>query len=390
MEKIRSFAIIFLLLCAIAVVPVQAGEDEAGAPLSPESSGDSTGSEPAAPGDDPPTGGDDPADDETKAEGEGDDEQAQPLSLTTSSFSSPTLGSRKLGQSVVDDLGKKKVWPHKLPVWGQKILDLGVDFPDPYGVSIIGTYLSQELKISDLAVSFDDGQTYQPFDWVEFPGSGNSTYSVETKIDAWLFPFMNVFAVVGYVKGNGNVPVGLPIEPLLDTLGHGHLCPDSGPLRPQFCDDVIMLDALPEYYGYNAGIGTVLAMGWKGFFVTFPISYVYSDMSNLEYTVTALTVETLLGHTFKMGNGMLMEIFIGGSYLNTTNSITNVFNLPLSEIDGTLLDVDIQYQIDETNTDKWNYVVGGQFQFSKAWALQALVGFGGTREQYTLAVTYRW
>ena len=91
-----------------------------------------------------------------------------------------------------------------------------------------------------------------------------------------------------------------------------------------------------------------------------------------------------------MGNGMLMELFIGGSYLDTTNSITNVFNLPLSEIDGTLIDVDIQYQIDETNTDKWNYVVGGQFQFSMAWAVQALVGFGGTRDQYTLGVNYRW
>ena len=151
-----------------------------------------------------------------------------------------------------------------------------------------------------------------------------------------------------------------------------------------------MLDALPDYYGYNAGIGAVLAMGWKGFFVTFPLSYIYSDMSNLEYTVTALNLETLIGHTFKMGSGMLMEIYIGGNYLNTTNSITNVFNLPLSEVDGTLDDIDIQYQIDETNTVKWNYVVGGQFQFSKAWSLQAQIGFGGAREQYTLAGVYRW
>ena len=291
---------------------------------------------------------------------------------------------------MLDDKGKKKVWPHKLPVWGQKILDLGVDFPDPYGVSVIGTYLNQDLEISDLKVSFDDGQSYQPFDWVQFPGGGNTTYSVETKIDAWILPFLNVFALAGYVNGTGNVPVGLPIEPLLDTLGHGHLCPDSGPFRPQFCDDVIMLDALPDYYGYNAGIGAVLAMGWKGFFVTFPISYIYSDMSNLEYTVTALNRETLIGHTFNMGSGMLMEIYIGGNYLNTTNSITNVFNLPLSEVDGTLDDIDIQYQIDETNTVKWNYVVGGQFQFNQRWSLQCQIGFGGAREQYTLGGVYRW
>jgi hypothetical protein len=318
------------------------------------------------------------------------DEKDPAIPLGPSSFTYATLGDRQLGQPVVDVVGRKKVWPHKLPIFGQKVLDLGIDFPNPYGISVIGTYLSQDLEISNLRVSFDEGQTYQPFDWVQFPGSEASNYTVETKIDAWLFPFMNLFAIAGYVDGTGVVPVGLPVEPLLDTLGHGHLCPDSGPLRPEFCNDVILFDALPDYSGYNVGIGTVLAMGWKGFYVAVPITYVWSDLSNLEQIVGTLTVETLLGHTFKLGGGMLIEGFIGGMYLDAASTITNTVTLPLSGIDPSLSDVDLPYKIDEYNKDKWNYIVGGQFQFSQKWAMQCQIGFGGSRQQYTLTGVYRW
>jgi hypothetical protein len=381
----RSLVIVLSLLFAVVVFPVQAGETGAGLPTQGESLIDSgneaTSQESPAPSDDPPADRAEPAGGEKAAEDGADHEEDPAITLIPSSFTYPTLSDRDLGQPVVNAAGQKKVWPHTLPVWGQKVLDLGIDFPDPYGVSMIGTYLSQEVEISDLRVSFDDGQTYQPFDWVQFPGSEVSTYSFETKIDAWLFPFMNLFALAGYVDGTGVVPVGLPVEPLLDTLGHGHLCPDSGPFRPDFCDDVILFDALPDYYGYNVGLGTVLAMGWKGFYVAVPITYVWSDMSNLEQTVETLTVETLIGHTFKLGGGM---------YLDAATNITNTTTLPLSEIDPSLDDVDIDYKIDEVNKDKWNYIVGGQFQFSEHWAMQCQIGFGGSRQQYTLTGVYRW
>jgi len=383
-----------LLVGALAVIPVHAGETETGSRLQggfPLDSGSEAASqESTTPGDDPPTEGGDEAEGEKSVEEEEGDEKDPAIPLGPSSFSYATLANRVLGQPVVDAAGQKKVWPHKLPVWGQKVLDLGIEFPDPYGISVIGTYLSQDLEISDLRVSFDDGQTYQPFDWVQFPGSEASNYSVETKIDAWLFPFMNLFALAGYVDGTGVVPVGLPVEPLLDTLGHGHLCPDSGPLRPDFCNDVILFDALPDYYGYNVGLGTVLAMGWKSFYVAVPITYVWSDLSNLKQTIGTLTVEALFGHTFKLGGGMLIEAFIGGMYLDAASTITNTITLPLSEIDPSLDDVDIDYKIDESNKDRWNYIVGGQFQFSQNWAMQCQIGFGGSRQQYTLTGVYRW
>jgi hypothetical protein len=393
MTFIRKLVITFVLFGGLGVIPVDAGGTGTSDP-SPgdpqlDSGGEAPSQESRPPGDDPPTEGGDETGGEKSTEEKAGGENAPAIPLGPSSFTYPTLAHRDLGQPVVDVAGRKKVWPHKLPIFGQKVLDLGIDFPDPYGLSVIGTYLSQDLEISDLRVSFDEGQSYQPFDWVQFPGSEASNYTVETKVDAWLFPFMNLFALAGYVDGAAVVPVGLPVEPLLDTLGHGHLCPD-GPLRPDFCNDVIMLDAYPDYDGYNVGLGTVLAMGWKSFYLAVPITYVWSDMSNLEQTVGTLTVEALFGHTFQLGGGMLIEAFIGGMYLDASTDITNTTTLPLSEIDPALNDVDIHYKIKEFNKDKWNYIVGGQFQFSEHWAMQCQIGFGGSRQQYTLTGVYRW
>jgi hypothetical protein len=64
-----------------------------------------------------------------------------------------SIGDRENGEHVKDDDGSKKIWPHKLPFLGQKVISLGYDLPDPYGVALIGSYVEQSLQISNLRVS---------------------------------------------------------------------------------------------------------------------------------------------------------------------------------------------------------------------------------------------
>jgi len=68
----------------------------------------------------------------------------------------PTLGDRKHGEHVIDDNGDEKIWPHKLPFLGQKVISLGYDLPEPYGISVVVTELEQTLQISNLRVSTGD------------------------------------------------------------------------------------------------------------------------------------------------------------------------------------------------------------------------------------------
>jgi len=307
-----------------------------------------------------------------------------------------TLGNRERGEHVKDEAGSKKIWPHKLPFLGQKVISLGYDLPDPYGVSVIGSFIEQSLQISNLRVSTGDasGPYVSVSDFVSFGQSGAEALAIEAKFDFWLFPFMNIFFVAGAMDGDAIIPLTVGIEGALDFLGRGGLCPDNPPipaLRPGFCDQSIPITAKPKYDGTNWGIGTVLAGGWRHYFVAIPLTYVYSDLSNLKDNIKTFNAEILLGRTFDLQHpDRQIEMFIGGSYLDATQEISNSIVLPLSEIDPSLNDAEIFYEIHEVNTDKWNYIVGGNFQLSKKWSFATQIGFGGSRDQLTLTGTYRW
>jgi hypothetical protein len=309
-----------------------------------------------------------------------------------------TLGDRKKGEHVKDEDGNDKIWPHKLPFLGQKVTSMGYDLPNPYGVAVIGSYIDQALQISNLRVSTSgtvDGPYVSVDDFVSFGASEAQALAIEAKYDFWLWPFLNVFVVAGkLVDGQAVVPLTVGIEGALDFLGLGAICPDNPPipsLRPDFCDQSVPITAEPEYDGTNVGVGIVLAGGWKHYFVAIPLTYVYSDLSNLKDNITTFNAEILLGRTFKMKHPeRQFELFIGGNYLDATQEIKNSIILPLSDTDPSLPDVEIFYEIHEVNKDKWNYIFGGNFQINRRWDLAFQVGFGGSRDQGTLTATYRW
>jgi len=100
-----------------------------------------------------------------------------------------SLGDREHGDHVQDEHGNDKIWPHKLPFLGQKVISLGYDLPNPYGVAVIGSYVEQSLKISNLRVSTSgtaDGPYVSVNDFVTFGQSEAEALAVEAKFDFWL------------------------------------------------------------------------------------------------------------------------------------------------------------------------------------------------------------
>jgi len=331
------------------------------------------------------------AQDESSTSGDSSDGSGPP---PTHQFA--TLGDRDPGEHVLDETGNKKIWPHKLPFLGQKVISIGYDLPDPYGGSAIASLVEQSLQISNLRVSTGDasGPYVSVDDFVSFGQSEAEALAIEAKFDFWLLPFMNVFLVAGKMDGDAIVPLEVGVEGALDFLGRGALCPDNPPipsLRPDFCDESVPLTAKPKYTGTNWGIGTILAGGWRHYFVAIPLTYVYTDLSNLSDNIKTFNAEILIGRTFDLRHPeRQFDFFIGGDYLDATQEIKNSIVLPLSDVDPSLPDQTIFYEIHEVNTDKWNYIVGANFQLTKKWTFATQIGFGGSRDQFTLTGSYRW
>jgi hypothetical protein len=50
----------------------------------------------------------------------------------------------------------------------------------------------------------------------------------------------------------------------------------------------------------------------------------------------------------------------------------------------------VEYSLDKRPKDKWNFLVGGQYQLSKSWMFRAEVGFLSSRTHVIAGAQYRF
>jgi hypothetical protein len=97
-------------------------------------------------------------------------------------------------------------WDRALPFFAQRVIDKGYNLPNPYdiGYSYFNGY--QRYQLSNLAVSAGNNPL-RPADFVQFQQSRIHNVSNQVQVGAWLFPFMNVYGIVGNVEGSGSIDI---------------------------------------------------------------------------------------------------------------------------------------------------------------------------------------
>ena len=283
-----------------------------------------------------------------------------------------------------------RVWTRTLPFLGQKVVDKGYDLPLPIGLGVTYVDINQDLELTDLFVGFNGGDL-EGFDFVSFENSNSDTRSFQLKVDAWLFPFLNVFGMYGKVDGSVDLDVFLDGNLILDRRGTD--C--SRPLvRPPLCDALEdQVISFPVRAGVDVetwGFGTVLAGGWKGWFATIPISVTYAEPKDRVADGSSLTVTPRFGRLLDLGNLGSMAVFVGGNYLDSDVTIDGSFTFPGDEIPA-LEGLTLDYRIDEQNTDHWNIVTGFNWDISKrlSWSAE-YNGFTGSREAFISSLNLRF
>lgn len=297
-----------------------------------------------------------------------------------SDVSIPNIGFDRPGEQ---QEAPPRVWPYRLPFLAQKVVDQGYDLPIPYGVSLTAVDIEQDIVVEDLAVSFDGGER-SPYDFVSFENTYVQNQSFQLKADAWLFPFLNVFGLLGNVSGDVSSDVNLDGNTLLDQIGA-----DCDRIIPPL-ECLLLRDknlVLPIRVDVNNvtsyGFGAVLAGGWKGWFAALPISVSYTKGKQSITHGRNLTITPRIGRMFNLGNKGNLSLFVGGNHLESDLEIEGVFDVPDTEIQ-------IDYRIKQQNLDPWNVVVGLNWEFSRhiAWSLE-YNGFTGSREAWISALSFR-
>jgi hypothetical protein len=290
-----------------------------------------------------------------------------------------------IGFDAVDDQGEdaSRVWDRALPFFAQKVVDEGYDLPFPYGVGLIYANVDQEMFLDGLQVGIN-GADQEPFDFVEFQNASANNDTLQFKADAWLFPFMNIFGLVGKLEGKAPMDVILDGNGMLDQLGTD--C--SGIVSPPLCglleDKTFTLPIEAPFSGKTYGVGTVLAGGWNNWFVALPISVTYADMDTTETDGTALTVTPRFGRVLNLGRKGNLALYAGGNYLEADFTVTGQVSTP----DGLLT---IDYTIDQSNKDRWNALLGFNWDINRhlSWSAE-YNGFTGSREALISSISWRF
>ena len=293
----------------------------------------------------------------------------------------PNLEERELGEPNLDEEGERVIWKQKLPFFAQKVVDLGFELPNAYGVAIVPARIRQDLILQNLAIGVN-GPPDREIDFVDFGTPSVENSALQLKLDAWVLPFLNVFTTVGVFDGDANIPLQFEGSDLFPNV-----CSIT-PNNP-VCVRTYSAVAKPQYEGTNVSLGMTLAMGWDRFFVVLPMTYVWTDVDIINETVTALNITPRIGMTGDAGDRGTIAVFIGATYLRAEVDITGEIELetPGGPVGDTTT---LSYRISQRNKDRWNALIGFNWEMNKAWSVTAEAGFGGSRENFIAGVTYRF
>ena len=290
-----------------------------------------------------------------------------------------------IGFDIEDGRGdqEQRWWDHKMPFLAQKVIDKGYDLPLPYGFKLSYVNVDQEQILTNLRVGFN-GSEQVPLDWVRFENARSKNDSVQLIFDTWVFPFMNVFGILGRLDGKAPMDIYIEGNGMLDQLEIDCSRPGNVAACKLLEDREFHLPIAANFEGNNYGIGVNFAGGWKGFFFTLPMIWVYADMDDTNTNGIVFSASPRAGKVFNLEDKGNLALYVGGSYLNSD-----------LEADGSYpvdaLNLSIDYRIDQENKDPWNLVLGANWDLNNRWSIHAEYnGFIGSRETWMGSATWRF
>ena len=249
------------------------------------------------------------------------------------------------------------------PLMAEEALQRGYELPLPYGAALVLTGLAnREIEVTDVRLGLEGNPGTSISDFVHL-GSSSDVFNANLKLDVFVLPFFNVYALLGYVHNESDTTANIT----LTTPG-----PGGG-------DVVFERTIATELDGVIGGLGFALAGGYQNFFLVADCSYIRSDLG-FDDDFTAVIATVRAGYQGDLG-GLPLQMWFGVGSWDTAATAVGHTDLPGG---GRFV-----FEADQRPHTKWMYDVGTNLEFSKKIQLVADVGFdfeGG----YLLVIGPTW
>jgi hypothetical protein len=238
-------------------------------------------------------------------------------------------------------------WSSFLPFMKEEALSRGYELPLPFGVGLVYNYLQRGIDVTDVRIGLGGGPPRSVSRFLDL-GSESRVNAGLVKGDVWLLPFLNLYALVGYID-NESTSVGQV------TIPGG---PRQGPREFE-------VHIPTKIDGVVGGVGLTLAAGYKQFFFAGDVNYSQTDMG-FDDRFRALIGSVRVGWHGKVCD-VPVRLWVGGAYWDTANTASSTV-----DVAGVGR---INFEADQGPRNPWNAMVGGSFVLGRRWDLFVEYGF---------------
>lgn len=258
------------------------------------------------------------------------------------------------------------------PLLGDEARKMGYELPNPYGINVIYVDMKQDVDIKALnltgKLSLFGGKPLELGNIISVKADSAKTVNTNelVKADLWVFPFLNVYGILGKTKGHSTALVDI-------NLGNSTILKDY--------------DFTLKYEGITYGVGTVLAGGYKDFFSLVDFNYTSTSLDIIEGNISAFVISPKIGYNFDFYNTK-NSIWIGTMYQNITQTLKGDINNLITFPKGIKVK-DGKFEVKESTSSPWNNVIGFRSEINKSVEFTTEVGFG-KRKSVTLSLGYRF
>jgi len=269
-----------------------------------------------------------------------------------------------------------------LPILGDAARAKGYTLPEPFGIGYNYIDIHQNIKVDTIELS---GLSVS-LPWIgNIPLDPNAFHiavgktrekskTSTARLDTWLFPFMNIYGILGHTKGSSISKVTVDKVPFLGSNVDGLGLKD--------------LDFVLKFKGTTFGGGTTFVGGYHNTFASLDMNYTRTNFNILDGNISAFTLTPRVGYRFTIPGASKyyipeghLNVWVGTMYqdiqqdfkgnindLNFPMSLQNMVNIANKNGDG-------RFRVKQHLKSPWNMLVGAQYEVTKNFNITTEVGF---------------
>jgi hypothetical protein len=221
----------------------------------------------------------------------------------------------------------------------------GIDLPLPFGVGLFVVSMRRDIEVTDVRVTLPGNEPASVSNVASF-AVHNDTTLVAAKVDAWLFPILNVYLLGGHSWTDSRLDATVTID---------------RPLRPPLVLDVTQDSNVG---GPLLGGGATLVAGYGPWFIMADANYSVSDVSAFDEPLGALFASARTGWSGTTSWGGWRG-WVGLAWLETGRTL---------EVTQQTSAGPVLVEIDQRPVNPLTVELGGSLSLGKRW--EALLELG--------------